>query len=104
MSSPRGLEVGGIAGICILRAETDCCIMACLTSPMLGLSVRRGVAADIGTVFGNDERGESISENKVRRGAFLVLRYILKFRRDRFACGTNLQKSRDSQSPAYSYM
>jgi hypothetical protein len=92
MSSPRGFEVGGMAGICILRAEPGCCVMACRTSPTLGLSadVRIGVPAFGEAVFGDDERAEVMIEYRVLRGAFLVLRYILKFRRDLFACGTNL--------------
>jgi hypothetical protein len=57
MSSPRGLDVGGMAGMCILRAELGCCVMACLTSPMLGFSGGcDGDTAERGTVFGDEER------------------------------------------------
>ena len=85
MSSPRGLDAGGIGGIGTEELR--------FVLPAFGEGERRRVgttgAEGAGVGRGNSKVNGFKNEGSFeRRGGWRTLRYILKFRSARLACGT----------------
>ncbi len=89
MSSPRGLEAGGIGAM-----GTEELRLLELAEDGDGLRLR-GEWGEMGEVGGDGRakrNAKGLKGSLERRGGCRMLRYMLKLRRARFACGTYLGK------------
>lgn len=98
MSSPRGLEAGGMGGMGTEEKRR------LLPGEGEGLRLRGkcGEVGEMGEVGGGGRakrNAKGLKGSLERRGGWRMLRYMLKLRRARFACGTYLESTLSVRSP-----